>query len=250
MGCFKGGHQLNWLKKKKKQLKSSSRGGLLFTGEISLVAIITLFNIWSNLRASAISGARNTVAVQPGTCDADARPPHSGWLALWIIHGLRVLEINKMNDNKKLIKNFLNCCQVSLMGNSLGWLHPWKPAGCWGWRWLSERSSNSMWPGKQLGGGGRLPVPLQRPSAAHPSNFSLQGEEALFQTRVSGSHFSARRGPRYPPPPVRASYFPLQQPPTRGSQSHQMRDSCVYERSGHYVLASTRQSRGPWSPGF
>lgn len=139
-----------------------------------------------------------------------------------------------MNDNKKLIKNFLNCCQVSLMGNSLGWLHPWKPAGCGGWRWPSERSSNSGWLQKQLAG---LPAPLQLPFAAHPPhppNFSLQGRDVQFQTRVTGSYF--QRGGVPLTPPMRASYFPLQHPPTRGSQSHQMRGSCVY---GQVTLVGT-----------
>lgn len=54
-GGFKGDRKLNWF------FKNSSRililaGSLFSTCEISLVAIITLFNIWSNLRAATAAG--------------------------------------------------------------------------------------------------------------------------------------------------------------------------------------------------
>lgn len=74
---------------------------------------------WRGRAGSRPPGQQAGSAAQagPGTCGGGARPPRSGWLAFWIIHGLRVLKINKMNDNKKLIKNFRNCCQVHLTGD-------------------------------------------------------------------------------------------------------------------------------------
>lgn len=73
--------------------------------------------------------ASSAAPVGAGTCDGGAPPPGSGWLAVWIIHGLRVLEIIKMNGNKKLIKNFPNCFQVSLMGNRQPSLFPAPKSG-------------------------------------------------------------------------------------------------------------------------
>lgn len=64
-GGFKGDRKLNWF------FKNSSRililaGSLFSTCEISLVAIITLFNIWSNLRTAAAAGAGPAHALRGG----------------------------------------------------------------------------------------------------------------------------------------------------------------------------------------
>lgn len=104
-------------------------GGTLSTCKKSLVAIITLFNIWSNLYAATAGGGwfprSGAAGGRHGLGRAwnqrrGARAHSSGWLALWIIHGLRLLEINKMNDNKKLIKNFTNCFHVIVIGGGGG----------------------------------------------------------------------------------------------------------------------------------
>lgn len=146
-----------------------------------------------------------------------------------------------MNDNKKLIKNFLNCCQVSLMGNSLGWLHPWKPAGCGGWRWPSESFSNSLWPRKLLAG---LSAPRQLPFAAHPLNFPLVGREVQSRTLVTGP-VSPSRGPAFPPTDANfllSLYKVLRSRGPRASKSAVFRQ-WPSDLSVYCVLASTLQPR-------
>lgn len=222
-----------------------SRGlGTLSTCEISLVSIIALFNIWSNLSATVAGGAglahpsgqrASSGPSRPGICSGGARARAAAALALvcfWIIHGLRLLEINIMNGNKKLIKNFPNCFQVRLMGHRQPSLSPTPKSGGptglgSGWEGSGALSGPALlWPRERLrvqprGAAAFPPAAAVRRQPLSPARLRTSGRwgwRVPFQTTGGADwvRIGSQEGTR--PPSTRAGCFLCrgEHPPTRG----------------------------------
>lgn len=125
---------------------------------------------------------------------------------------MRVLEIIKMNGNKKLIKNFPNCFQVSLMGNRQPSLFPAPKSGG------STRLGAGQDGPRNSSGQVFLGLPelfRKRPRRSPASPPAVYGSvDSAARLRTLG-RWVGSRGPALPYPRQGARFATEKHPPTR-----------------------------------